>query len=78
VQHNYTGLTNVAQGTLLLSGSGRLTSTATPGVYNSRVLIGRGATLKLDTTVNQTFGGVISGQGQLIKDGTSDADAECL
>jgi len=64
--NTYTGATSIAAGTLEIGGSGQLGG----GTYDGPIAIGTGATFKYNSSANQTLQtGVISGGGNLIKDG---------
>ena len=60
------GTTNISGGTLELGGAGLLSSgTASAIVANYSAAIANSGVLAVDTSVSQTFSGVISGTGYL-------------
>ena len=63
--NTFTGGIGIGNGTLEIGGAGSLTA----GTYAGAIQIGGGGTLKINTSVSQTLGGVISGIGSLVKDG---------
>ena len=64
----YTGTTTVAARTLQIGGSGQLGS----GAYAGAIAINAGGTLQYSSSAaNQTFSGVISGAGAVLKDTAS-------
>ena len=66
----YLGATNISGGTLELGGAGLLSSgTAAANVANYSAAISNSGVLALNTSVNQTFSGVISGLGSLVQNG---------
>jgi len=62
--NTYSGITTISGGTLEVGGSGSLGS----GTYAAT--ISNAGTLRFNSSANQTLGGVISGAGALIQDGT--------
>jgi len=64
--NTYTGTTTVNGGILELANAGKLSS----GTYSGAISIASGSTLNCNITASQTFSGVISGAGTLIKNNT--------
>ena len=63
---------NVTGGTLAIADSGYLTSSGqSAGIYTSNITIASGATFEYGSSADQTISGVISGAGDLTKNGTS-------
>ena len=61
--NTYTGSTTVNAGTLRIGGSGRINN----GAYAGAITIAANATLRLDSTANQTLSGAITSSGTLRK-----------
>lgn len=65
--NTYTGDTTISGGSLVVGGSGVLGR----GNYDADItLTSAGSTLVIDTTANQSLGGIISGAGSLVKSNT--------
>jgi fibronectin-binding autotransporter adhesin len=62
--NSYTGDTTISNGTVVVGGSGVLNNGNYDGNLN---LAAAGSTLVIDTTENQSLGGIISGEGSLVK-----------
>jgi autotransporter-associated beta strand protein len=63
----HTGTTTISGGTLELNSG----ATIGGGTYNNTIAFSNSSTLRYNSTADQTFGGVISGAGSLVKDNTS-------
>ena len=63
----YSGPTAISGGTLVIGGGGALGN----GSYANTISIAAGAGFAVNTNVNQTFGGTISGGGALLRGGNS-------
>jgi autotransporter-associated beta strand protein len=64
--NTYTGTTTVNGGILALNGAGQLNA----GSYGNTIAVATGTTLNINSTAVQTFSGVISGAGSLVKNNT--------